>query len=680
MAITNSDVKILASERLSDTPDGGGRATGQAIIDEVMNNVFKDISRLDRTTGRISLRKLFAGIVTQTNDAYLGAHAILTEPPEDPRVAVLLFNTGSQTDTRTEAEDLIESYMAPASAASWDLLGNQLTGQRAIIGVQREEQTIPQVGEVFQLVKAGTSQFVRITNLESTIESYAYAYSNDNWVTFTRRRLVLSLSSPLVATFPGGEPTPKGTSSTSPSSGEPKAIVLSTQEADAARYYGISPLAKAVAAGDLSVKVGSIYSQLVPSTSRENALSALLAGYEKALTAAAGPERTVQLIASALTAGESRTFLGSGCAAGSLTLSANGGVYSDDRAGNLKYVSGTNWISIGRIDYGTGEISMIRTGSAWSGNCSATYKPGAVVLGDAVTDSIPIALGNRGYVYTLNLGQALPRPGTLTVSYMALGKWYDLVDNGRGELEGVGTGSVDFATGAVTFTTSALPDVDSAIIYSYVSAADFALSQQVGPVAANLVRITHLLEEQGIRPTSLVVTFTSGGLTKTLTDNGLGVLQGDGVGSIDYAAGEVKLQLTLTPDANTGISYTYEQGETLDSLLTGQSADGSGMTTFTIQGAPLKPGSVALELAISRRVGYPAVYKHDTLRAEAYTIGQASVVRIVDNGSGGWVGRLGTINYTTGQCWVQVERDYSYNTYDYSQENPRAFALLTQGN
>ena len=64
MTINASDVKLLKSQRLTDEDDGGGRATGTAVIDGEVNNLFPDISRLDRTLGRINLRKCFAGVLT----------------------------------------------------------------------------------------------------------------------------------------------------------------------------------------------------------------------------------------------------------------------------------------------------------------------------------------------------------------------------------------------------------------------------------------------------------------------------------------------------------------------------------------------------------------------------------------------------------------------------------------
>ena len=46
MAIHNSDVKLFESLRLT---DGGSRVTVNEVIDGNVNNLFQDISRIDRT-------------------------------------------------------------------------------------------------------------------------------------------------------------------------------------------------------------------------------------------------------------------------------------------------------------------------------------------------------------------------------------------------------------------------------------------------------------------------------------------------------------------------------------------------------------------------------------------------------------------------------------------------------
>ena len=214
MPISATDIKLLKSQRLTDEDDGGGRATGEAVIDGQSNNLFPDISRLDRTTGRIGLRKAYGGPVTETAEPYLGAHAIITDAPADPRVSVLLFATGSHTDERRHARDAIESYVAAASGAPFELLGTQLAGQRAIVGVQREEQREPEVGDVFQLVGVNGTQYVRVTEVERRLEQFIFDYGGGNFMPFTRRRLDMKLAGPLLYAFPGGQPTPSGTTGT----------------------------------------------------------------------------------------------------------------------------------------------------------------------------------------------------------------------------------------------------------------------------------------------------------------------------------------------------------------------------------------------------------------------------------------------------------------------------------
>jgi hypothetical protein len=54
-----ADVKLLASQRLTDNPDGGGLMTSTEIVDGVVNNLWPDVSRVDRAYGVVNLRKLY---------------------------------------------------------------------------------------------------------------------------------------------------------------------------------------------------------------------------------------------------------------------------------------------------------------------------------------------------------------------------------------------------------------------------------------------------------------------------------------------------------------------------------------------------------------------------------------------------------------------------------------------
>ena len=54
----------MESERMDDTDNGGGRMTGNEVLTGNVNNMFSDISRLDRVKGRVSMRKGFVGAFT----------------------------------------------------------------------------------------------------------------------------------------------------------------------------------------------------------------------------------------------------------------------------------------------------------------------------------------------------------------------------------------------------------------------------------------------------------------------------------------------------------------------------------------------------------------------------------------------------------------------------------------
>ena len=198
MIINKEDIKLYESQRLSDEDDGGGRATGNFVTDGLVNNLFRDISRIDRTVGDVSMRKVFVGVGTDNADPCLGAHAILTVTPEDERVGVVLFNTESQVDERADARNRIESYVVPAVDTNWHLLGNQLVVQRSLLAIQREEHRLPEIGEVYRLLNeaTGDEQYVRIISVEGRMETFTYAVSSDSYVDFERRRLELGLSAP----------------------------------------------------------------------------------------------------------------------------------------------------------------------------------------------------------------------------------------------------------------------------------------------------------------------------------------------------------------------------------------------------------------------------------------------------------------------------------------------------
>ncbi|WP_281647948.1 hypothetical protein [Parendozoicomonas sp. Alg238-R29] len=628
MAINKDDIKLYESQRLSDEGDGGGRATGNVVIDGQVNNLFRDISRIDRTVGDVSMRKVFIGVSTDNADPYLGAHAILTEAPEDERVGVVLFNTESQTDERDDARNRIESYVVPAVDTNWELLGNQLVGQRSLLAIQREEHRLPEIGEVYRLFNeaTGDEQYVRLTSVEGTVETFTYAASDTTYVDFQRRRLELKLSAPLKVTFPGGIPTPGGTE---PQDNVTPTRIQTTQVADAARYYGLQRLSEGVSVGDLTFKVGSVYGEIVPSARSETPLINQDGAYTaRAMKATRTSNRSVTLSFGLIGGNQSRSYLQSGAVPRTVTISVAGGTYTDQGNGEFGHTSGSNPFDRITIDYESGQIDVYKTTGSYTSSASASYRPGAVLTGDMVSLEEEITIQNRGFNYTFDLAGegASPEPGTLIISYLALGKWYDIADPGNGQLEGAGTGSIDYATGAAQATLQALPDPDSALIVAYKMQTDDEVTIHEDSVTPGKFEVRHITEKVGLRPGSLSIGYQVGGQTRTMTDNGAGVLQGDGVGTAYYADGVLSIVPDNIPDNGTSLSLSYEEGTVTSTSVDG-SPDGAGLFTGTIPGAPLLPGSVTLEWLVTREGGQLT----DGERFD-YNLSRS----VNDDGSGNW--------------------------------------------
>ncbi|MCL6270726.1 hypothetical protein M3P05_12405 [Sansalvadorimonas sp. 2012CJ34-2] len=658
MAINKEDIKLYESQRLTDDEDGGGRATGTEVVDGQVNNLFRDISRIDRTVGDVSMRKVFAGVSTDNVDPYLGAHVILTSAPEDEKVGVVLFDTGSQTDERSDARNRIESYVVPSVDTSWDLLGNQLQGQRTLLAVQREQSRLPEIGEVYRLLNETSSeeQYVRITSVDSRVETFTYSTGQSSYVDFERRRLELGVSAPLEFTFPGGIPNPAGMDK---QNGVDNTRVQDTQVADAARYYGIQHLEENANSGKLTFKVKSVYGEVVPSAQSETPLINQDGVYTaRVMHATSGASRSVSLSFGLIGGNQSRAFLQSGAVPRTITLSIAGGTYKDNGDGTFGHTSGSNPFDKLTVDYESGQIDVWKSSGSFASGASASYRPGAVMVGDMVSAEMEITSQNRGFSYTFDLGAGggLPEPGTLIISYLALGKWYDLTDAGNGVLEGFGTGTVDYASGAASATLQAMPDPDSAIVIAYKLQNNDEVTIHAGSVTPGQFEVRHITEKPGIKPGSVSITYQGDGNEKTITDNGFGILQGDGTGTVYYADGILSIVPETIPDAGTDLSLSYEEG-TVTTINIPGTPDGAGNFTGTIPDAPLLPGSISLEWLVEREASRGSIIEG----AANLDFTETQTRTAHDDGQGGWQDFTGTIDYASGAFTVKVAGDYQYS-------------------
>lgn len=584
MAILRDDIKLLASERMIDTDDGGGRITGNVIETGQHNSMFPDISDLDRAYGVVDMRKVFLGVETDNTDTYYGAHVTVLLPPADPNVSVTLFSTGDHNDERADARDRIERYLARGPKWQGYLYETQLEGQRAILVFQRESIRLPEVGEVLTLVAnegqpTEVEQYVRVKRVQSEIRTFLVQnYSQE----FKRRVLTIEITDPLRHTFYGITPTPYD-NITSPTT------LRETTVADAAKYYGTAPLAEAAAFGALQLKAESIYTQIVPSARSETPAVDLTAAGELAALVKSGTNpvsfSTVALVAPAKT-----LFLGTGAEPGSVSVTIGAAVIQDD-GGQLKVGS----TIVGSINYARGLLEF-------NGQCpnygtaskAVAFTPATAPIRVADTSSIQVKANTRGYAYTITL-RPIPTPGSLQISYMAQGKWYDLRDNGKGECLGAdssyGSGQLNFTTGSLILTLGALPDVDSEIMFAWSAPVNYFNRASLQPAPAY---IELQAANGGIAPNTVSIMWEDGAATRTLTDNGSGGLSGDGSGSINYATGAILLRPATLPLGGADFTLDYDFGPPLQQQFDMPVRNQDGTLTLTLAEQNLTPCAVRI--------------------------------------------------------------------------------------
>ncbi len=644
MAISATDIKLRKSQRLTDNPDGGGRMVQAEVVDGQMNNLFPDIGDEERTTGRTTLRKAFVHVDTPNTDVLKDAIGVILRQPQDSHIHMVMMGLGSYSDTRSQARNRIESYITKGVESRYLLMGNHFNGQMSLQVYCLEDAPTPEINDNFCLSTeregfTPNEQYVRVSKILSRTTQTFY----DDGGAFQRDVIILEIASALLFDFYGMASPSRFTSV------KPPTLIYSTNVVDAATYATVKPLTVAADAGDLSVKVDSPYVPIVPTATAESPIVDLLAGMGTVTYVQAGPADSLsQTFTSAFTAGVAVTrSFGMPVTRGGVRVQASG-VTLTDRNGSLAADGITPWS--GTVDYATGEISIINEAGSFGVNITITATPAGPISAQAYTRAIDIDIGTQGYTHLLNLVPA-PAPGTVVVDYRALGRWIRLTDNGAGQLvgrPGEGGGTINYATGSLTITTGALPDLQSQILTGWGTPVQ--TERRDTDVSIQAPRLGFLLAHEGIKPGTLELTWNVGGSPVVATDDGNGAIElaGSPIGYVVYGTGEVALQLATLPDSNSALdaAYSYSDNEA-DSFT--PVPDGAGIGTIALPAAPVRPGSVALTWQVSVRpaadaeLGAPAI----ALRMDVRDNGAGQLVA-VSAGGAALSATLGTINYTTG--------------------------------
>lgn len=666
MAILAGDIKLVKSQNMSDNDEGGGAPTSNVIQDGFSNSIFPDISELNRAAGAVHLRKVFPTVQTNNTDSYLGANVIVAESPEDPNVSVTLFKTDDVFDVRTDARNRIESYLNKSS--TWDgfLFENHIAGQKSIQIFHREVAKPPVPGKTLCLVASEGlpgeyEQYVR--TIDVTTEVRTFSYQDGNTIhDYTAAVSTCELSDALLYDFPGSQAsrlyTPQPT----------KTVLRDTLVADAAAYYGASKTSSAITLGDRAGRVESIFTKLVPSAQTETPLT------DQSLTGASLPmvacaTTTVTRTVTAAIAASGLYVLPSGCLPGTLSINLSGSTFTDDGAGNVILTGST----VGTIKYATGEISFNASAPTLSGACVETYRPAVAVSMQNYTYRAPVTAENRGAVWVGN-STPLPAPQSVVISFMAQGNWYDLRDDGAGVLRGTdssyGVGTISYVTGSWSITTGALPDVGTEIIVSWGTKNEF-VPVTTASISVEEPKITFDLG-QPVTPSTLTLHWTTGGVPKSATDNGSGLITGDATGVVNYGNGTGYIRAATLPSADA-ITVDYETGT---GELYGVVLNEGTTASFTLPNAPIKPKSVVMTFTMRQELKVPNGYGAVAESSQNITV----VVK--DDGAGnltksGQVLAGSSINYTTGAVIISMNEDSSMPIAQYETRQTAPYFLAS---
>lgn len=649
MPILATDIKIRQSQRLTDNTDGGGRMVATEVVDGQLHNLFGPIGDEARTTGNVSLRKFFVHVDTAAADVLQDAIAVVLDAPQDDRVSVTMFSTGSYADTRTEARNRIEGYVTRSVESRLVLMGDHYIGSRAIIVYCMPDAPTPEVNDNLCLSTEANGydpdvQYVRVEKIQSRVrQSFVDAQG-----AFERDVVVIGITTPLIFDFFGQEPQRI-------TAVKPPTRVRLTNVVDAASYYSIRRLAAAASEGDLSIDVGSPYVPLVPSTQAETPVVDVLAGLGTVTLVQSGPTDALSVNTSVTYTpgvGIARHF-GSPLLRGSVRVTLDATVLEDKGDGRLLAAGTSAWS--GSIEYTTGIVTLTNDSGSGSAAVAMVATPAGAITTQGYTQALEISQANQQQSYVFQV-VPVPAAGTVTFDYRALGKWVRLSDNGRGQLAagpGEGSGTVNYATGSVVVTLPALPDIDTKLILSYGTGV--TADRRDGDAVIEPPYLTYLLPDEGIKPGTFSVAWRENNVVKTASDDGAGALKLSGVtiGYIVYATGEVGFRPAVLPDVGSQITNAYTWGQT-EADTVAPAVDPSGFVAITIAGAPLRPASLEFEWTCNFVAGIPA-------------LGSPGVpVRIIarDDGLGNiWAqsasgakleGNLGTVNYTTGDVALKV--------------------------
>ncbi|PID61597.1 MAG: hypothetical protein CR974_04110 [Gammaproteobacteria bacterium] len=623
--VTREDLQFYPSERLTDTPDGGGLMVGTPLTG-AKNEVFSPVSTEDRVNGALSIKKLFAAVLRPDDEPVYGAHIILAKPPVTPNWSFLIFKSISEAEERQSAADRIASYGIKTIESRMTMMSTQAAGSRIVQAYQRVDEPLPKVGEVYCLDQDKTGyekaeQYVRVQSVTDEVRTFT-----QNNTDFECRVVTIETDSPLDHSF-------VGVNYPSKQYAYPPCLIRETHVADSGKYYGVKQLKENANTGDLSVTASSLFEKITPTATAETPfINESAAGVAASLVDASKPgaDGIVSYQAGGNFTPADSLILGMAITPGSLDMT-QGSVLFTDSNGDLL----ADGVKVGKVLYARGELTT--NSNSYNGTKNIKFRPAAAVTGSADSAIIQVTTSNQRRNYVISI-KPKPARGSLTFSYRAQGVWYTLKDIGNGTLSGAteayGAGAIDFVTDTVAVTLGYLPDVDTDIIISWSAKAHY--ENRTGITFED--PRTVLQTGQPMAPNTVGLTYDNNGSPVTINDDGDGNITDSNVtAKVNYPLGEVEIISSILPGADVfGLSYTTAERHNDDTVVT---PSGSGFT-LDFGKTDMAPKSLWMQVWLNNSDS--DVDPTDNKRG----------IIISDNGTGNLVTQFGdvcgTINYSAG--------------------------------
>lgn len=563
--VNQQDLKIYPSERLTQTDDGGGMPLGTPLTG-ALNELFQPISSIARVNGAFYAVLEYMGVLRADDERLIGAFAAITKPPSDPTVSYLMSKAGRFGESRAEALARIESFNTATTESPMTLLSTNYANSRVVQVYQRDSEALPSVGDVLCLkqAKAGYPNVYQYVQISRIVKAESRTFTV-NTTDFTRTVIQLEITGKLKTDFIGVA---------YPTLGYADAVckVYDTAVSDAGVYYGVKPLAEAIAKDAATIKITGIMEKIIPVSTVEKALVDTLVSKKTVdIDVGYNGNSTIKQVNSySHSYKEDITVANRGYTYTAQLLNPiKGSVkveflvqdtwYTLNDDGNGKLVGTSATYGSGTIDYTTGSVTVqcgelpdIGSALIISYSKNAYIKPTAPKL-DAY---LPVNLTKKGYGHTITVGSK-----TATVQGDKIvgdfGGVYDY-DNQILKIEptidktNIVVNSKSLANAVTTVTTNRASNGDVLVTMS-------------APVVKGtlLVVLSFFLSSGGIR-SNIDVPCHDDSLGNLITGNTI-------VGKVDYAAGTATLSAyyqkikSVTPvykDVQVGTSRSYASNGT----------------------------------------------------------------------------------------------------------------------